>query len=307
MSSPKVAVVVLNWNGEEVIQDCLRSLSSVDYPDFEVILVDNGSSDSSVERGIEEFPSLAIIENRENLGFSEGNNVGLERATQIGAKYALLLNNDTVVSEDFLSLLVSAAQSDPGIAVVGPTICYHESPNLIWSAGGLIDWGRGQTSMIGLNEEDRGQFGNVPRPVDFVTGCALLVAMDVVDQVGGLDPRFFAYFEEVEWCVRMTRAGKKVLHVPKSKIWHKIELEARESSPLVHYYMVRNRLLFLNLAGAGVSTWVHTLLLDYLRTLASWSLRPRWRHKSEHRRVMIRAILDFLRGRFGPATLAPRP
>jgi GT2 family glycosyltransferase len=153
--------------------------------------------------------------------------------------------------------------------------------------------------MIGLDEVDQGQFGHTVRLVDFVTGCALLIKMSVVERVGMLDPRFFAYYEEAEWCVRVARAGFRILHVPQAKIWHKITPSARAGSPAVHYYMTRNRLLFLKVTGAGPKAWFHTLVAEYLRTLISWSVKARWRHKRLQRSAMIQAIADARRGRWG--------
>jgi GT2 family glycosyltransferase len=210
-----------------------------------------------------------------------------------------LLNNDTVVDSAFLRILVDAAEAAPNVGIVGPTIYYHERPDVIWSAGGAIDWQRGSTRMVGLDERDEGQFGQTPRTVDFVTGCAMLVRRAVLEQVGLLDERFFAYYEETEWCVRASRAGFKIVHIPLAHIWHKISPAAQADSPLVHYYMTRNRLLFLKATGAGLRAWLHTLFAEYLRTLMSWSLRPKWRGKQVQRRVMLRAIGDTCRGRWG--------
>jgi GT2 family glycosyltransferase len=266
---------------------CLASLSRLDYPVYDIVVVDNGSSDNSAAAIRADYPHLTLIETGENLGYVGGNNVGLQQAQSMGATYALLLNNDTEVSPDFLTLLVETAERELLAAIVGPTIYYFDRPEVIWSAGGVIDWRQGQTSMLGLDEVERGQFGQLPRPVDFVTGCALLIKMSVVAQVGLLDPRFFAYYEETEWCVRVSRAGFKILHVPLAKIWHKISPIAREASPQVHYYMSRNRLLFLQLSRAVTVAWLNTLLFDYGRTLLSWSLKPQWRHKAPQRRVEI--------------------
>ncbi len=303
-SPPRVAIIVLNWNGRDDTLACLASLSQLDYSIYEVIVVDNGSGDDSVAAIRAAYPQVTLIETGDNLGYVGGNNVGLKFAKKMGAKYALLLNNDTEVAPDFLSLLVEVAEADPAVGIVGPTIYYFDQPNVIWSAGGAIDWARGSTQMVGLNDVDRGQFGNSPRLVDFVTGCALLIKISLVEQVGLLDPRFFAYYEETEWCVRVTRAGFKILHVPPAKIWHKISPIAREASPQVHYYMTRNRLLFLKLSRAGMTAWFNTLLLDYGRTLLSWTLKPKWRHKSLQRRAMLQAILDYGRGHFGRMDIA---
>jgi GT2 family glycosyltransferase len=159
--------------------------------------------------------------------------------------------------------------------------------------------------MLHLDEEDRGQLGTMPQPVDFVTGCALLVKASVVQEVGLLDPRFFAYYEETEWCARAARAGYRILQVPQAHIWHKISAQARETSPLVHYYMTRNRLLFLKSAHAGPGPILWTLIWDYGRTMLSWSLRPRWRAKRSYRTVMWRAISDYMNHRFGQVDLSP--
>jgi GT2 family glycosyltransferase len=292
-------IIVLNWNGLADTLACLASLARLDYPAHEVVVVDNGSTDDSVAAVRATYPRVTLIETGENLGYVGGNNVGLEYARAMEADYALLLNNDTEVAPDFLRLLVEAAEADLAAGIVGPTIYYFDRPDVIWSAGGAIDWGRGRTFMIGLDEVDQGQFGHTVRPVDFVTGCALLIKMSVVEQVGMLDTRFFAYYEEAEWGVRVARAGFKISHVPQAKIWHKISPDARETSPQVHYYMTRNRLLLLKLSKTGVVPWLNTLLFDYGRTLVSWTLRPKWRSKSLQRHAMLQAILDYGRGRFG--------
>ena len=302
--SPRVVIIVLNWNGLADTLACLASLAGLDYPACEVVVVDNGSTDGSVEEIRSRFPSVTLIENGENQGFAGGNNVGLRYALKRDADYVLLLNNDTEVAPDSLRQLVSAAEAGPGIGIVGPTIYYYDEPDLIWTAGGEIDWRRGaEVRMRSLNTPDTGQLGAEPRPVDAVSGCALLVKRAVLEKAGLLDERFFTYYEEVEWCVRVQRGGFQIMHVPTAKVWHKIPLNAREHSPRVHYYMTRNRLLFLKATHAGWQVWSYVMIAMYLRTLLSWSLRPRWRHKREHRAMMIRGIVDAFRGRWGPQGL----
>ena len=298
---PQVVVTVLNWNGRDDTLACLDSLQAVCYPNFGVIVVDNGSSDGSVAAIHHRFPNQAVIETGENLGFAGGNNVGLRYARERGADYALLLNNDTEVASDFLALLVDVIDADPSIGVVGPTIYYHDPSDVIWSAGGGIDWRRGDSYMIGLDQRED-DAGWALREVDFISGCALLVRMSALDRVGDLDERFFAYYEETEWCVRIQRGGYRIVHVPESRVWHKIPLQdGRAKSPSVHYYMTRNRLLFLKATGVGIGVWMHTLL-EYARTLSSWTLKPKWRCKRTQRKVMIWAIVDACRGKWGRLT-----
>ncbi len=301
--SPRVTIVVLNWNGRDDTLACLASLRQLTYPAYQIVVVDNGSTDGSVEAIRAKYPDVPLVETGENLGYVGGNNVGLSWALERSADYVLLLNNDTEVTPDFLGELVRAAESVASVGIVGPTIYYFDRPQTIWSAGGAIDWMRGEPRMIGLDETDTGQFGCQPRPVDFVTGCALLVKPQVIQQIGMLDPRFFAYYEEVEWCVRAAKAGFVIWHVPSAKIWHKISPEQRAASPQTHYYMTRNRLLFLRCAGAGYGAWFRTLVLDDLRTILSWTLRPKWRGKRAQRDAMLQAIVDYVAGRMGRVAL----
>jgi len=296
--APTVAVVVLNWNGRRDTLACLASLSQLNCPVVRIV-VDNGSTDGSVSSIRKEFPSVIVIEIPQNLGYTGGNNVGLERALAEGVDYVLLLNNDTKVAPDLVRLLVDAAEKDPSVGIAGPTIYYYDDPETIWSAGGAIDWDRGSTSMVGLNERDEGQFSIASREVNFVTGCAMLVKRSVLEKVGLLDDRFFAYYEDAEWCVRARRAGFKIVHVPTAKVWHKISPEAQTDSPTVLYYMARNRLLFLRTIGASPRVWIRALASDYLRPLISWSLRPKWRGKRWRRRVTALALADAFRGRWG--------
>jgi len=326
--NPRVILIILNWNGRSDTLECLESLLGLSSlspaagierehpsppraggteggpePPYAVTVVDNGSTDGSVAAIQARFPHVRLIENDRNLGFVGGNNVGLRHALEEGADYALLLNNDTVVDPSLVRLLVEVADSNPDVGVAGPTICYYDRPDCIWSAGGAIDWRQGRTRMIGLNERDVGQFGHSPREVDFVTGCAMLVRRAALEQVGLLDERFFAYYEDAEWCVRMRRAGFKVVHVPEARLWHKITPERRADSPVVHYYMTRNRLLFLKATGASGAAWLHTLFAEYLRTLLSWTVRPRWQARRAQRNAMLKAVFDFAVGRTGPVRI----
>ena len=294
-----VTVIVLNWNQCRDTLACLASLARVDYPALDVLVVDNGSANDSVRVIRERFPHVTVLESGRNLGFTGGNNVGMSWALGKGADFVLLLNNDTEVASDFLKFLMEAMECDPRIGMAGSTICYSEQPQVIWSVGGSIDWHTGQTCMLGIGGSDMGQFGTEPRDVDFLTGCVLLVKAAVLKQVGLLDDRFFAYYEDAEWCWRARRAGFRVAHVPLSCIWHKISPQAREASPQVHYYMTRNRLLFLGVTGAGARAWIHTLLNEYLRTLLSWSLLPKWRGKRRQLRGMFLAIGDAARKHWG--------
>jgi GT2 family glycosyltransferase len=291
----RTLIIILCYNGVVDTLACLASLRQVTYPSFDILVVDNASQDGTPEQVRQYFPEVAVIETGANLGFAAGNNVGLRYTLEQGYDYALLLNNDTEVAPDFLTHLISAAQQNPEIGVVGPTIYYYDQPDLIWSAGGAINWKAGQTVMY--TDAAGPQSSEQPRAVAFVTGCALLISRTAIERAGLLDERFFMYYEETEWCVRVGRAGFTILHVPAAKIWHKIPLNARFDKEYIAYYMTRNRLLFLQLTQAPLLAWVTALCTD-LRTWCSLTLRPKWRHRPG-RIGMQQGWSDFWRNRFG--------
>jgi GT2 family glycosyltransferase len=155
-----------------------------------------------------------------------------------------------------------------------------------------------QSEHLGLGELDKGQFDTTVE-VDYLSGCALLISREVIEAVGMLDEDFFAYNEDVEWCYRGKRIGFKSIFVPEAKVWHPDTRGRDEDSPVVTYYITRNSLQFIRKHGLGYAPMARTLS-GYARTLLSWSLRPRWRHKHEQRNALAHAMLDFARKRFGP-------
>jgi GT2 family glycosyltransferase len=222
-TSPPVWIVVLTWNGRQDTLACLRSLKNVSYPNFRIIVVDNASSDGTAEAVRKEFPGVEILLNSSNLRFAGGNNAGIRRALEGGAEYVLLLNNDTVVKADFLGKLVSRVEGDERAGMAGPKIYYFSQKDLLWYAGGKIEWWKGWISHKGVREVDRGQY-DTPGETDYITGCCLLVKRSVIERVGMLDESYFIYGEDADWCVRAARAGFRLLYVPDAVLWHKLSV-----------------------------------------------------------------------------------
>lgn len=302
---PSVTIITLNWNQPHYTLACLRSLQSVTYPNFKVIVLDNGSKDDSIAQIRAVLPEqnypVELIENGHNLGFAEGNNVGIRKALNDGADYVLLLNNDTEVAPDFIEPLVKMAQSNPNIGITGSKIYYFDEPERLWSAGGTIA-ATGATHQLGVNEFDSPELNQL-RKVDYVSGCAMLVKRAVIEKVGMLDARFFAYYEETDWCARTARAGYSIWYVPQSKIWHKISLKARDFTPYYVYLMSRNRLLFLRNRGMSAPRVLLSLVMVDLRTILAIAILKRHRPARPMQQWHIRGVLDYLRGRFGEPQL----
>jgi GT2 family glycosyltransferase len=244
MSPPKIAIIILNWNGKEDTIECLESLKQITYPNYEILIVDNHSTDGSVECFRERYPDVEILENEKNLGYAEGNNVGIRKVMERGVDYVLLLNDDTVVDKEFLGELVKAAQSDLKVGFAGPKVYYYDykgRKDVIHSAGAKIDIRRGYAPPIGANELDIGQY-DILNKADYLEGACMLIKRNVIRDIGLLNTKYFMYWEETDWCVRAREKGYNVIYVPKARIWHKISA----SSNLKYiYYINRNMLWFL--------------------------------------------------------------
>jgi len=301
MTKPLVITVILNTNRKEDTLACLKSLAESTYPNHRVIVLDNASSDGSVEAIRSQFPAAEIIQLHQNLGYAGNNNIGIEAALQQGADWVFVLNEDTIVAPDCFDHFIQAAAekeaaSDGRVGILGPKVYHANEPNLIQSAGGELT-SRWDAIHIGQNEKDLGQYDD-ERQVDWISGCALLVKRQVIQECGALDPRFFYYWEETDWCKRATEHGWQIWVVPEAKIWHKGVQKDYTPSPNVTYYNTRNRYLFMAKHHAPLSVWAAVLGRAML-TLTSWSLRPKWRAMRPHRDAMWQGINDFFARRWG--------
>lgn len=298
---PKVFVVILSFNDWQYTLECLDSLARVSYPNYEIVLVDNNSATPPIDSVLAKYPEVTCIRNPRNLGYAAGNNVGLRYAMERGATYALVLNNDTIVSPDFLGRLVEAGESEAAAAFLGPLVYHYDEPDVIQSAGGLMsgDW---RSYHRGQNERDTGRYRDTV-PVTWVTGCCIMARTSALERIGLMDPDFFIYSEEVDWCLRAREAGMQVLFVPNAKIWHKGVRRNYDPSPRVTYLSARNELHLLVKHHAGLSP-LAMALGRHIRTLTSWSVRPRWRGRREHRNALVYAIRDFALGRYGAPPFA---
>jgi len=242
MNNQKVFITILNWNGKVDTLNCLSSLQKCTYSNQEIVVVDNGSSDDSVEQIKLLFPSVTLLETGKNLGYAEGNNVGIRYALEKNADYVLLLNNDTTVAPDFLDQLVLAAQQHPDTGVFGATLLYMDKPNTVWFAG--AKW-NSNTLTFDYPFQDQILPDNFDTTTDYACGAALFFRAKVAQSIGLLDARFFLVWEESDWCLRATRAGYGCIMVPSAYVWHKVGASFDgESSPLRQYFSYRNRLLW---------------------------------------------------------------
>lgn len=297
-TSHHIAAVIVNWNGKNDTLACLASLQKINVLNnmLSVIVVDNGSTDDSVSAVRGAYPDVVVVETGDNLGFTGGNNAGIKKALALGADLVWLLNNDTIVDRNVLSFV--KAFEDPKVGACGSKIYFaaghefhhdrygeSERGKIFWYAGGLVDWDNVYASHRGVDEVDHGQYEETME-TPFITGCSFIVRADVIQNVGTLDDRYYLYLEDLDWSLRIQKAGWKTMYVPSSLVWHvNAGSSGRPGNPLQNYYLTRNRFL-LGMKYAPLRSKA-ALLREAVRFLISGSM------------VQKKAVLDFFTGRMG--------
>jgi len=238
--SPRVTTIILNWNGLQDTLECIESVCNLDYPNVHVLVVDNGSTDGSPSVIREKYPSVTLLQNEENIGFAGGNNRGMEKALEMGTDYLWLLNNDTVLEKETLRKLVAVTLDSPEIGLASPYIYFHEEPERIQFCGSYIDWDRKR--IVKLEEGDffPGNGENIS-----LWGTALLIKRSVVEKVGYLNEKYFAYHEDEEYCMRAARAGFRCVVAPESRLFHKNSRSTGSNDAPMQVFLRSRNLFFL--------------------------------------------------------------
>jgi GT2 family glycosyltransferase len=245
-----IAVVIVNWNGRPLLDPCLGSVLEQTPPPDSIFLVDNGSTDDSVEYVRAVWPSVSIIEAGSNLGFAGGNNLGIRAALASGADAVLLLNNDAQLLPGALEHLTAALRAGGApVWAAAPKILYRSTPDVIWAAGGGFDWWRGLAFDRGLNQRDAGQYDR-PEQVRSATACCLLVRSDAFRRIGLLDEGYFMYFEDADFAARLGTAGGRIAYEPRARVLHDVFGSSGGApdrpSRVALYYSTRNRSQFIS-------------------------------------------------------------
>jgi GT2 family glycosyltransferase len=242
---PKIAVVVLNYNGKALAERCLRSVAESPYTNKEVILVDNASTDGSAEYVRARFPSVVVLPNSENLGVAGGRNCGFKAAMRRDADYVLSLDNDTRIQSNLIEALVAVAESDPRIGVVGPKTYIDDGSGRMQCAGGRVTYTQNVCSERGRGQEDRGQYNKID-DVDYFPGFGFMARREVLEKLNFLDERFYGYgHEDTDFCLRATQLGYRVVYVPDAVMWHRGSATIGHYSPRKKYLEAVNSVYFV--------------------------------------------------------------
>lgn len=248
-----LAIIILNYNGQEFIPECLESLRQLKTGTHSAhtLIIDNASTDNSSSLIVRQFSEVTLIRNHQNLGFAAGNNVGIRFALQKNFDAVMLLNNDTKVHPNLVKELVTTNTplASPKIYFYPGFEFHHDRyqnrdrGKVIWYAGGSIDWNNVLGVHRGVDEVDHGQYDD-SQDIEFATGCCLLIKRQVFDRVGLLDPKYFLYYEDLDFSMRARRAGFAVRYLPRAIVWHKNAQSSVSGGELHQYYFTRNRLFF---------------------------------------------------------------
>ncbi len=254
MTHPSVAVIVLNYNNAKDTVECLNSIDDLVYDNYHVMVVDNCSTDNSIEVLLKEYPALDLITSSINGGYAYGNNLAIERAQQEKYDYVCILNNDVIVEPDFLSILIEYGLENQVAGVIGPRICEYQDSTLIESAGSNVNMNYGKVTRLFHKEKEDVVAGKII-PCDYIGGACMLVSLKAINQVGLIPENYFLFYEENEWCLKIKQAGFDVVCVANAKVIHKGSASINKVSGLSEYFMYRNLVVFVKRNG----TWQNKL------------------------------------------------
>lgn len=253
ITSPKVFVVILNYNGIETLNNCLTSVFKSDYNNYEVVLVDNDSKDGSFEKARQNFSRCHFIKNSANAGFGQGNNVGIRFALEKFADYVFLLNNDALLESDTLTSLVKSAKNHPGAGILSPLI---QKPNNagIWFAGGTIDFKKMRTQHLFKAKSGEAY------PSQYLSGCAMLISKETFKKIGLFDERYFLYYEDADLSFRARQAGFELLVVPDACVTH-LEQSNEKNSAKTYWLVLSGLIFFATHSTPKQKLWIYPYLM----------------------------------------------
>jgi GT2 family glycosyltransferase len=298
--NPKIAAIILNTNKKHDTLECLGSLLACQYPNLNIIVLDNASTDGSNAAIADQYPNVEIVPIVENKGYAGNNNVGIQYALRQNPDWLFILNEDIVFDKNTLNIMMSSVINLPRAGIIGPLVFHHSEPDIIQSAGGVLDenW---DSVHLSQNDKNKNQYQS-PEERDWISGCAIGVRREALQQAGLIDERFFYYWEETEWCLRIRASGWKAYIIPQAHIWHKGVQRFYKPTPNVTYYATRNRLLLFKIHHPPLKVWLSTSLY-FIRTLLSWSIKPKWRDMQANRDAMWQGINDYIFQRWGMRNL----
>jgi GT2 family glycosyltransferase len=277
---PLVSIITVNYNQIEVTLSFLQSLADITYKNTEIFVVDNASQTDPTILIKELYPEVEVIVSKENLGFAGGNNLALKKAR---GKYVMFLNNDTIVTHCFLDPLVKVAENNPKVGICSSKLNFYSNPDLIQFAGSSpLHPFKIQSFAYGYAQKDEGQF-NETKETALAHGAAMLVRMEAINKVGPMPEDYFLYYEEIDWCEKIKKAGYKIMFVADSLVFHKVSVSIGKKNFTQVYYKTRNRILFTKKWKSGIPKMVALVYLTMVM------FKDYYKYKKEKKRDLAYA------------------
>lgn len=300
IEAKSVYIVTLNWNGLADTLECLESLQNLTYPNVNIVVVDNNSKDNQAAEISRRFPQVNVLAQSENLGFCGGCNVGMKFAVESEADFVMLLNNDTLVPTDLIENLLTGLKFLKNVGAVSPIILEYPKTEEIWFSKAVWNDRTAKFRLALINETYEELKNKAPYQTEFACGCCLLVSKETIETVGLLDERYFAFYDEAEWCARMNRNDLKSYVIPSAFIYHKV---SKSTPGLISTYLLsRNRLLWMkeNLSKRKALSSIPYLLKELIwHSLNMQGLRKNKYYSKEHSRALVQGWKDYLQGKLG--------
>lgn len=247
-----ISIILVNYNGAMDTIECIRSIRRSSGIEYRIIVVDNASTDDSVVKLNEENNNtFELLIAKENRGFSSGNNIGINRALELGTDYILLLNNDTLIESDTIQKLVDGLRNYKDCGITVGKILFENDRNKIWYAGGEFNCKTARAWHWHCTEQDD-LTPETDTKVTFATGCCMCIPVEVINKVGLMDESFFLYHEDVDYCLRVSRAGYQIMYIPDARIYHKVSSSTGGNSKMAQYYKTRNNGILIEKHFQGV-------------------------------------------------------
>lgn len=291
-----LSIITVNFNGLsntiELIDSIKKNILTIDY---EIIVVDNGSKDDESIPLKKAYPWVKAIRLNDNLGFAGGNNVGIKSAS---GEYIFLLNNDTVIVDDTLKFLINRLKEDKHLGAISPKILFHAPPQRVQFAGYTsLKKITLRNNIIGYNKDDAPEY-NIARKTPFAHGAAMMLTREVIEQVGLMAELYFLYYEELDWSEMITRKGYYIQFDPRCKIYHKESSSTGVGSPLICYYMTRNRLIYVLRNRTGLSKLI--AVLYQLVFINPYKIAmDLFAGRTTRAYARLKGVIDFCRGKYG--------
>jgi GT2 family glycosyltransferase len=305
-SRPTVGVALVNWNTGEHTLACIRSLLEARVRPSQVVVFDNASTDGSADTVAKAFPDIDVVRSPSNVGFATGTNACVRRLMDAQLDFIWILNNDTIVDGECLAMLLERAMVDGDVGAATGKILYAGTSDRIWYGGAEWYPWTFLPHHKGLGQTDRGQYQE-PNDVPFISGCSMLVRLSVLKKLGLFDERYFAYFEDADWCRRAIRNGIRLRYEPNAVLWHAVSASVRKNtdpgaggtvSPQMVYLSIRNHLFLIRQHCPGAVRRSMAVLGLFSRCIyyaVGFALKGRW----QKQRALWQALKDGFRTEVG--------